>query len=176
MWWMLGAQVGLAALSANAAGAASEQQYKANKKWQKYENTMLRLSDAQNQNAITQNQTYATMASAAAALEIDKQLIQQRGQATVEAAAAGVGGGSVASSVRAVTRSAASLEYARQEELKAQYLGFDAQRRNSAFNAKMSMDESYIPKPSPLSTILGFAKDVTKTGIDNYDYLKYLVG
>ena len=171
MWWMLAAQAGMAALSYGQSSATSETQYKADKKWKKYQNTMLALSAAQSQNAITTNQSQATMASAVEALEIDKAVITQRGDATVQAAAAGVGGNSVASSVRAVERSGAVAEYARQEDLRNAYLGFDYERRNIAMSAKMGENTNYIPKPSSISAALGFAKDVGTIGVDNYDYI-----
>lgn len=171
MWWMLAAQVGMSALSQGQSSAASEAQYKADKKWKKYQNTMLALSSAQSQNAVTTNVTQATLASATQALEIEKSVIKQRGDAIVQAAAAGVGGQSVASSVRAVERSGAQAEYARQEDLRNAYLGFDYERRNIAMQAKMGENTNYIPKPSSISSLLGFAKDVGSIGLDNYDYI-----
>lgn len=171
MWWMLAAQAGMAAISAGQSSAASEAQYKADKKWKKYQNTMLALSAAQTQNAITTNVTQTTLASATQALEIDKAVMNQRGDAVVQAAAAGVGGGSVASSVRAVERSGAQAEYQRQEDLRNAYLGFDYERRNVAMQAKMGENTNYIPKPSSASSLLGFAKDVGTIGLDNYDYI-----
>lgn len=174
MWWMLAAQVGMSAVSHGMSSAASEAQYKADKKWQKYQNTMLALSAAQSQNAITTNVTQATLASAAEALEIRKATIAASGDAKVQAAAAGVGGNSVASAVRDVEKSGAQLEFARQEELRNAYLGFDYERRNVALSAKMGENANYIPKPSSVSSMLGFAKDVGGIGVDNYDYLSDL--
>jgi hypothetical protein len=172
MWWMLAAQLGMSIASNAAQAGANSAQYKADKKWQKYKNTMLSLSAAQSQNAVTTNITQETLASAVQALEIEKATVTQRGDAVVQAAAAGVKGNSVNSAVRAVERSGAEAEYARALDLKNQYLGFDYQRRDIALSAKMGKDTNYIPKPSPVSSILGIAKDATQIGVDNYDYLK----
>ena len=171
MWWMLAAQVGMSALQEGQNSATSEAQYKADKKWKKYQNTMLGLSAAQSQNAITTNVTQTTLASATEALEIQKATVGARGDSIVQAAAAGVGGNSVASAVRAVERSGAELEFARQQDLRNAYLGFDYERRNIAMSAKMGENTNYIPKPSSVSSMLGFAKDVGTIGVNNYDYL-----
>lgn len=171
MWWMLAGQLALSAVDRGMSSAASEAQYKADKKWKKYQNTMLALSAAQSQNAVTTNVTQQTLASATQALEIDKATMGARGDAVVQAAAAGVGGNSVASGIRAVERSGANAEFQRQEDLRNAYLGFDYERRNIAMSAKMGENSSYIPKPSSVSSYLGFAKDVGSVGLDNYDYI-----
>lgn len=176
MWWMLAAQVGMSSVSAFAGHQQSKEQYKVEKKWQKYRNTMSMLSAAQTQNAVTTNQTMATIESAAQALEIQKSELVQRGDAKVQAAAAGVSGGSVGSTLNGIARGAAQAQRARKMELENKYLGFTFERRNIAMGAAMNKDVSYIPKPDPLSAMLGFAKDATAVGIDNYDYLSDLWG
>ena len=72
MWWMLAAQLCMAAVSQGQSSAAGEAQYKADKKWKKYQNTMLALSTAQTQNAITTNVTQTTLASATQAGSISR--------------------------------------------------------------------------------------------------------
>jgi hypothetical protein len=161
MWWMVAA----AAAGALLGGAGASQQYKSdlkaaewNIKYQKYRNAMTNIANAQNQNAITTNTSLAIQYSALKAINIQADAIGDRGRSVVAAAAAGVGGNSVAATIADMDRAAANAEYARREELNTQFLGFDQQRRSSAMSAAQQQDYSYIPLPDKSSITMGFLK------------------
>jgi hypothetical protein len=161
MWWMVAA----AAAGSLLGGAGASQQYKAdlkaaewNIKYQKYRNAMAQVSNAQNQNAITTNTSLAIQWSANKAINLQAEGLAERSKAIVSAAAAGVGGGSVSATIADIDRAAANAEYGRREELNAQFLGFDQQRRSSSMAAAMQQDYSYIPLPDKSSITLGFLK------------------
>lgn len=125
------------------------------RKVQKYNNKMVRLSDANNQNAITVNAVQTVRQSARAALDIDIAGMEQEAEAAVSAATAGVAGNSVDAVMRNLSRSSAQAEYARKESLKAAYVSIDASRANSALSATMQQDTTHIQKPGIIPTIIG---------------------
>ena len=122
--------------------------------WQNYSNTMVRLSDAVNQNAITTNEILSEQAFAEQAIGIKQSNILTEAQAQVTAAAAGVKGVSVDDVMLDINRNAAEAENKRQNDLAASRLSFDAQRQNSAMSAAQSQDYSYIPRPKLGSYLL----------------------
>jgi hypothetical protein len=157
MWWAIAANVGMNMLSAGQSYKADKAQYKASKAWQAYSNTMVRLSDAVNQNAITTNTLMAGDAFAEQALQIKRGSTMASAQVEVGAAAAGVKGRSVNQAMFDVQRNAAAREYERQQGFKNTMLAFDQQRLQSAMSAEMQQDYSYIPKPKAASYFLNAA-------------------
>lgn len=130
---------------------------KAAKAWQAYSNTMIRLSDAVNQNAITTNEILSQQAFADQAIGIKQSNILTTAQAEVSAAAAGVKGVSVDDVLLDINRNAANAENKRQNDLKASRLAFDQQRQSSALSAALQQDYSYIPSPKLGSYLLNAA-------------------
>lgn len=128
---------------------------KAEKAWQKYRNKMVDLSASINQNALTTNELLAQDAFAAQAIELDKSTILTRARTEVAAAAAGVKGKSVNRSIRRIIATSAEREAERQAEFSAMKSGIRQQRLNTSLSAAMQQDYSVIPKPSPVSYILG---------------------
>lgn len=128
---------------------------KAAKAWQAYSNTMARLSDGINQNAITTNEILSEQAFADQAIGIKQSNILTQAQAEVSAAAAGVKGISVDDVHRDINRNAAVAENQRQNNLVAARLSFDQQRLSSSMSAAMQQDYSYIPSPKLGSYLLG---------------------
>lgn len=155
MWWMIAAQAAMGALSAADQYKKDKKAYEWNVKLQKYRNAMAFISDAQNQNAITTNTSLAIQTSALRAVSNQSEALRTRSTAIVNAAAAGVAGGSVAMAINDIDRQAATIEYNRREELQAQFLGFDQQRISSRMSAMMQQDYSYIPKPDKSSILMG---------------------
>ena len=164
MVWFAVASFALSAASAIKNNQADKTQAKAQQAWQAYSNQMANLSNANNQNVITSNQTMATQASAREAVSNQAAEIQATGSAEVAAAAAGVTGGSVAATVQDIERQAATVEYNRQEALKNQFDQFDQQRTNSTTAAAMQQNYSYIPKPSSTAMLLGIGAAGAKAG------------
>jgi hypothetical protein len=151
MEWL---SLGLNLASAFGSYQADKAAAKAAQAWQAYSNTMLRLSDGLNQNAITTNEILSQQAFADQAIGIKQSNILTQAQAEVSAAAAGVKGTSVDDVMRDINRSAAVAENKRQNDLNASYLAFDQQRQSSAMSAAMQQDYSYIPKPKLGSYLL----------------------
>lgn len=136
---------------------AEKAQYKASMAWQKYSNTMIRLSDSINQNAITTNSIFAQDQSIFEEQQIQEGSIGALAQAEVGAAAAGVKGRSVNQSMLDIKRNAANRENERVINLRNQFIAFDQQRLQSRFSAEQSQDRSYLPKPSLASALLNGA-------------------
>lgn len=168
MWQMLAAQTLMNFASAGSKYKAAKQQYKAEKAFQDYRNTMTRLSDAQSQNAITTNETMSNAAFARQAIQLDKATIGTTGKVAVSAAAAGVRGRSVNQVLIQVQRNSAQQERERQIALESSWLSFDQQRKNSAMSAAMSIDYSYIPKPKASSFYMDAAMNSMQTGMQMY--------
>lgn len=151
MEWL---SLGLNVLGAYSSYQADKAAAKAQKAWQAYSNTMARLSDGLNQNAITTNEIFSERAFAEQAIGIKQSNILADAQAEVSAAAAGVKGISVDDVMQDINRNAANAESKRQDDLVASRLAFDQQRQSSAMSAAMKQDYSYIPSPKLGSYLL----------------------
>lgn len=149
-WTALAMNVGSSLLQYGAESA----QAKAQRMWQAYSNKMTRLSDANNQNAITQNEVMTMRSYVDQAIDIKQDALSTAGSITVSAAAAGVKGRSVNQTLFDAARSASVAEGRRQMALQDAFLSFDQQRRQSAFSSALNQDHSYIPKPSLASSLL----------------------
>jgi len=141
---------------------AASKKAKSDKLWQDYNNKMTRLSDAQNQNALTVNENMMRERSALAEVQIRKSEMLTLGSAEVSAAATGTTGRSTRAVLFDIRRNAANASKARQQDLDYQYLGIDNQRQGSAMQAQANIDHTVIPKPNPATYILGFANDYAK--------------
>lgn len=155
MVWMMAAQLGLSALQGAASYKAKKQQAEAQEKWRKYNNAMVNLGNAMNQNAITQNEVLAMQNSVFQATELKKLNIQQTGAVAAAAAAAGVKGRSVNQSMFNVQRNAANADRDRQISLQNQFAAFDQQRLQSGMSAAMQQNHTQIQKPSLLNEMAG---------------------
>lgn len=134
-------------LSAFMSYNADKAMYKAKKAWQTYSNTMVRLSDAVSQNAITQNELMSQTALANQAIDMKRGNILTQARAEVSAAAAGVKGRSVNQVMVDINRNAAMQERQRQISWENANLAFDQQRLGSSMQAAMQQDYTYLPKP-----------------------------
>ena len=159
-WLSLGASMLSGFMSYQADKAAA----KAKRAWQAYSNTMIRLSDAQNQNAITTNEILNQQASTDQAIGIKESNILTTAQAEVSAAAAGVKGRSVDMVMLDINRNAAVAERQRETSLINANLSFDQQRRSSSLQAAMQQDYTYIPRPKLGSYLLSAAATSTLGG------------
>jgi hypothetical protein len=171
-WFDFGLSVGVDLLKAGFGYQAAKKEAKIQKQWQEYHNTMVRLADAQNQNAITANRSMAHDASAAKAFAIDRSEMVTEGAVEVSAASMGVTGRSVNMAIFDVQRNAAYAQQARIDDLKMQDNQFNQQRRQSAFSAVQNMDFSPIKQPNIGDYISGFATDLSKLWSANKASLK----
>lgn len=138
---------------------------KAQKRIQAWRNTMTNLSNALNQNSITQNQIMSNEASRRQALDIQTDAMTSTSSLMVEAGAAEVAGRSVNQAVLAIKQSADVAEGIREQNLIDSWAAYDTQRVQSGFDAALQQDHSYIPKPN-LGTYM------LKAGIKSYNSLK----
>lgn len=159
MWWMLAAQAAATVASSAMAASAKGEQAKVDKKMLKYENTMLAISAAQSQNAITTNLVQQMQNNADEALVIQKNAILAEGAARVSAGAAGVAGGSVNATMNDVRRNAAVNQYFRKRRLDGIFLETDAQRRQVATDLSLRKNRSVIPKPNYAADILNLGAE-----------------
>lgn len=155
-------QMGMTALKGVTGFIQSSREAKYKQKIKEYNNAMVRLADANNQNAITTNQNLAVERSTRQAFAIERSHYTTVGKAEVAAAASGTAGRSVNQTMYQIDRSAAEAEAARKSDLEAQLAGFSQQRLNSNMQARQATDISYIPQPSPVSAMLGIAGDMYK--------------
>lgn len=162
MWAELALSGGLAALRTGMQYKQAKEDAEAKKAWQAYKNTMTQLSNANNQNILTTNENIAAGASRAQAFAIDRSEYLTSAQAEVAAAADGVGGRSVNAVMFDVERNATMAQSRRKQDLQAQFMQIDNQRKQSDFSAAMQMDYSPIPEPNPATYALNFATDMTK--------------
>ena len=132
---------------------------------QAYGNTMRKISTAQNLNAVTQN-TIA-VEDKARRLEgvLQQQSIKDSAAAEVNAAAAGVAGGSVQQTLLGLRRSALNAQNARMRNLVSSQFSADKQKSNIRLAGILGQDISVIQRPSVASSLLGLGA----TLLDKYD-------
>ena len=162
MWQMLAAQTAMSLLSAGSQYKADKAQYKAQKAYQDYRNTMTNLLNAVSQNAITTNEVLSNAAATRQAIQLRRVALSTQGGAEAAAGAAGVKGRSVERTILNIQRNAAMQERERQLALESSWLSFDYQRVNSSMDAALQQDYSYLAKPKfgnyLMSALMGTAK------------------
>lgn len=134
MWWAMAAQAGISLVQSAATNETAEEQ----RLLTTYQNRMRMLSNAANQNTITDNERFAVEESVIESINIQKSALRARGAAEVAAAAAGVTGGSVGQALLDITRDSATAEHNRRFNLYKTFLDVAAQRESSrqgVFNA-----------------------------------------
>lgn len=154
-------QYGMAGLAQAGSFITSLRQRKAAKAWQEYNNKLVRIQDAQNQNTITTNENLARERSAVAEFAIRKSGMITAAKIENSAAATGTEGRSVERALFQSSMNVANASRSRQKDLEGQYLQMQQQREQSAMQAQMSLDIKSIPMPNPATYLLGFASDAT---------------
>lgn len=147
----------------------ADEEAKAKRAWQAYKNTMVRLADANNQNAITTNERLMEERIGKQRFNINRSEYMTSAMAEANAAAEGTGGRSVNMVQFDVERNASMQQANLTADLEAQYVNADNQRMNSAFQAATSQDHTFIPSPNLATYALGFTTDLAKS----YKELKY---
>lgn len=128
------------------------------RKWQKYNNTMVRLQDAQNQNSITTNVNMRQERKAAQLQQVQMSERATSASAEVSAAATGTVGRSVDMVLFDIGRNAARARGQIERDEEHQVYSDDQQRLASSLQADMAVDLRQIPSPSPATMMLGIAK------------------
>lgn len=163
--WFAAAQTGTTVLSALSGYKAQKAQYKVQKRLQEYRNKMTRITAALSQNAITDNVILTQKQAARKAVGLRREEMSTVGSATVAAAAAGVRGRSVNQTLVDVQRNYATQEFLRTSDLKDAFAQFDQQRLNTEVQATLSMDHSFIEKPSLGAALLKIGSSVAEQGM-----------
>lgn len=162
MWTDLALGGGLSLLRTGMEYSEAKKAAESKKAWQAYRNTMVQLSNANNQNIITTNENIARDNSLNQAFQIERSEYITSAQAEVAAAASGTGGRSVNAVMFDIEHNASVAQARRRQDLEYQYLQADNQRQQSQLQAAMSMDYSPIPEPNPATYMLNFATDAYK--------------
>lgn len=136
---------------------AASKQAAADRAWQKYNNTMVRLSNAINQNALTTNENINREATLEKRYAIRKSEYTTLASANVAAAASGTIGRSVNSVMHDIKRNAALADADAAQEFEYAKLSVDEQRRQSGMQAQMQLDLRKIQGPNPIALALGIA-------------------
>jgi hypothetical protein len=113
-----------------------------------YRNKMTNISNAINQNAITTNTTLQIQQSARKAVHIRREGLSSLGASTVIAAAAGVRGNSVQSTLIDLQRNTSLVDAARSRDLDQFFAQAHQQRLGSSLSAVQNQDLTFIPKPN----------------------------
>lgn len=132
------------------------------RKWQAYNNKMVRIQDGMNQNAITTNENMRQERLAMQKFAVQKQEMSTLASAEVAAAASGTVGRSVNMVMHDISRNAADMrgrldqddEYAKEQARN--------QREQSAMGAQLQLDLRSIPNPNPASMLMGIAGNLGK--------------
>lgn len=128
---------------------------KSQRKWQAYNNALVRLQNATNQNALTTNEGMAVERASEAEYAIRKNEYITKASVEVSAAATGTTGRSVNAVLFDVGRNAARASADKARDLDYQLLGFQQQRELSNLQTEMQIDHSRIPGPNPADVVLG---------------------
>ena len=161
MWWEIAA-IGMSALGIGASSGASAASAKAQEKYQAWRNAMAQISNAQTQNAITDNTVSQIQQSARIAMGIQRSGMESIGASEVQAAASGTTGNSVAATERNIERQTLHAEENRRQTLQDVFANERIQRANSSMQANMGQSYSYIPQTNSASSMLGLGAGIAK--------------
>ena len=147
-------QGGLQVLGAVGSHMQKEAMAKYQRGIQRYNNKMVNLSNAMNQNAITDNLSTQRSKFARMAVDLEASKLASVASAEVSAAAANMSGNSVKQTIMDIQSHAAGKEFNRKTELNSMLAAGDQQRNNSSMSAKMQQSYNYIPGPSAAESAL----------------------
>lgn len=137
---------------------AESRKAEADRKWQAYNNAMVRLQDGQNQNSITTNENMRKERKATQVMQVQMSERATAASAEVSAAATGTTGNSVRAVLFDIGRNAARARQQIEKDDDWQDMQTDQQRLSSAMSAEMNVDLRQIPTPNPTTMMLGIAK------------------
>lgn len=149
------AQMGMKALGTFSAFSADSHNSKMEKISRAYQQKMAGISAALQLNTQTANEIETKDALVRASVALDLTAMQDKAEAEVSAAAAGIAGGSVVGTMRGLMRSRLQAMQALRTQKQQQARANTQTRRNIAFSRVMGTDISPIGKPSAASALLG---------------------
>lgn len=156
-WSDMQGQMAGAGLAAVTSYVAASKKAKSDRLWKDYNNRMLRLQNAINQNAITTNEILAKRRSTIEENNLRKSGLATAAKVEVSAAASDTIGRSVNMVLFDTARNTANAVKQRADDLEAQQLQFNQQRMSSNIQTESQVDYATIPSPSPVSAMLDFS-------------------
>lgn len=160
---VVAAKLGNQALSVGTDFLLSDIQIKMQRDAQKHRNTMSSISSALQMNSITIAETQALDQSRRAQQQIAIASLQDKGNAEVNAAAAGVSGSSVDGVMRGLERSALSANYARMKSLDNTLKARGQGRKNVTLSKIFNEDTTVFQSPSMGMALLGLGTQAVST-------------
>ncbi len=148
-------QMGMSALGAVSNYSAASHESKMQKISRDYQKAVSDISFRMQSNAITENdiEQRDAVTRASAALQITS--LQDKASAEAGAAAAGVRGGSIDTTLRGIMRSGLQAKHAMRKKIEAISKATARERSNLRFSKVAGTDVSPIGKPSVASSLLG---------------------
>ena len=131
---------------------------------QEYGDTMRQLSAAQQTNTLTVQDAQLQDKTARLQGTLQQASIRDMAASEVNAAAAGVAGGSVTQALLGLKRSAMGAQHARMRNLDSEMFAVDQSKKNIRLATIMGEDISVIQRPSTASALLGLGS----TLLDKY--------
>ena len=160
---VVAAKLGNQALQAGTNFLLSDIQVKLQRDAQAHRETMADISAALQTNSITHSEVEALDQSRRLEKQIDIASMQDKGQAEVNAAAAGVSGGSVDKVIRGLERSALNANYARIESLENTLNARGQDRKNVTLSRIFNRDTTVFQSPSVGASLLGLGTTLVDT-------------
>lgn len=159
------AQMGMSVVSAFDSFGAAKHSAAMDKVSRDYQEKMSSISAAMQFNTLTENEIGTRDALVRASTAIQVQSMQDRASSEAGAAAAGVTGGSVTSTMRGMMRSNLQAKHSLRKRKEAEARAHTNNRRNVRLAQVMNKDISPIAQPSAASALLGLGASM----LDIYD-------
>ncbi len=144
-----------------------QRQAKADKAWQAYNNKLVNLQNAQNQNNITVNENMAVERNVRERFQISQSEYKTTGEAVAAAGALGAEGNSVDLVLKDISRNAGRAMAASQNDFEYSMLSYSKQKEASSFQTAMQYDYTQIPSPNIATSLLSWGADTTSKWIDS---------
>lgn len=138
-------------------------QYKLDKAVRDYKNTMSALSAAQSHNAISLNEIGTRDANVFADVSVQSAALQERADFAVEAAAAGIIGGSVDVGDAQLRADAARAQTSRKRQFMYEGVSYSRQHKQIELQKIYNKDISPIQRPNLGMSLLGIAQNLADT-------------
>lgn len=159
MWADWQGQAALGGFKAVGSYILRSRQAKADKLWQKYNNAMTNMQNAQNQNNITINENLLAERQVRAKYAVEQSAYQTEGSAEMAAAVIGAEGNSVNRTLAQIQKNATREQNMLDRDFEIQGQQLAEQRMASDFQTEMQLDRKQIPTPNIASDLLNFAGD-----------------
>ena len=159
---MLG-DMGVQGLGAFASFSVQQTQIDMQESARRHRQVLADISSRLQRNAVTVNESATRDAAARLGQSIQVASLQNKAQAQVSAAAAGVAGGSADATLRGLQRSELQAQYALKENLNSAMLSHDETRRGITLNSILGQSTSVLIPPSPSMALLGLGTQLIDT-------------